>query len=241
MFEDNRSVPEPAGALAVAGLKRYVADRGARGQTLVAIESGANMGFDRLRHVAERAELGEAREALLAVTIPEAAGSFLRFCEGLGPLPITEFNYRYSDAEAAHLFVGVGLRGGWRRARRDRRGDPRERLPGRRPHGRRDGQGPRPLHGRRAARAGSASERLCSFEFPERPGALLSFLRQLSGRWSITLFHYRNHGAAFGRVLAGIQVARRTGGFERRSTASATQYRDESSNPAYALFLGEEP
>jgi threonine dehydratase len=241
VFEDNRSIPEPAGALAVAGLKRYVADRGVRGQTLVAIESGANMGFDRLRHVAERAELGEAREALLAVTIPEQAGSFLRFCEVLGPLPITEFNYRYSDARAAHLFVGLGLRGGARERLAivetirasgypvvDLTDDEMAKV-----H-------VRFMVGGRARNL--ASERLCSFEFPERPGALLSFLRQLSGRWSITLFHYRNHGAAFGRVLAGIQVgAAEQHGFEETLDRIGFAYHDETSNPAYALFLGEAP
>jgi threonine dehydratase len=180
VFEDNRSVPDPAGALAVAGLKRYVADRGVVGQTLVAIESGANMGFDRLRHVAERAEVGEAREALLAVTIPERAGSFLRFCEILGPLPVTEFNYRYSDPEAAHLFVGVGLRGA-----SAERAAIVERI-------RASGYGVVDLTDDEMAKVhvrfmvggrtrGLATERLCSFEFPERPGALLSFLRQLSG------------------------------------------------------------
>jgi threonine dehydratase len=239
VFEDNRSVPEPAGALAVAGLKRYVAERGVRGQTLVAIESGANMGFDRLRHVAERAELGEAREALLAVTIPERAGSFLRFCEILGPLPVTEFNYRYSDTEAAHLFVGVGLRGGAAERARivetirasgypvvDLTDDEMAKV-----H-------VRFMVGGRTR--GLGSERLCSFEFPERPGALLSFLRHLSGRWSITLFHYRNHGAAFGRVLAGIQVAEADRqGFEATLDQIGYAHRDESTNPAYALFLGE--
>ena len=241
VFEDNRSLPEPAGALAIAGLKRFVAERRVRGQTLVAIESGANMGFDRLRHVAERAEVGEAREALLAVTIPERAGSFLCFCEVLGALPITEFNYRYSDADAAHLFVGVGLRGG---------GAERETLV----RTIRAGGYPvvdltddemakvhvRFMVGGRVR--GLGHERLHSFEFPERPGALLSFLRQLSGRWSITLFHYRNHGAAFGRVLAGIQVAEGDrGGFDEALETIGYAHRDESNNPAYALFLGEAP
>ncbi len=241
VFEDNRSVPEPAGALSVAGLKRYVAERGCRGQTLVAIESGANMGFDRLRHVAERAEVGEAREALLAVTIPERAGSFLRFCEVLGPLPITEFNYRYSDPGAAHLFVGVGLRRG---------GEERATIVG---AIRGSGYPVVDLTDDEMAKVhvrfmvggrsrGLGSERLCSFEFPERPGALLSFLRELSGRWNITLFHYRNHGAAFGRVLAGIQVGEdERGHFEETLDRVGFDYRDESNNPAYALFLGEAP
>src|ERR1019366_8875364 len=185
VFEDNRSVPEPAGAVAIAGLKKYVAQRGIRGQTLVAIESGANMGFDRLRHVAARAEVGGAREALLAVTIPERAGSFLRFCEVLGELPITEFNYRYSDPDVAYLFVGVGLRRG--RAERatlietirangypvvDLTDDEMAKV-----H-------VRFMVGGRAR--GLGRESLSRFEFPERPGAFLSFLPQLSGRWSIT-------------------------------------------------------
>jgi threonine dehydratase len=241
VFEDNRSLPEPAGALAIAGLKKYVAARGVRGQTLVAIESGANMGFDRLRHVAERAELGEAREALLAVTIPEESGSFLRFCEVLGPLPVTEFNYRYSDAAAAHLFVGVGLRGGHAERTRivqtirasgypvvDLTDDEMAKV-----H-------VRFMVGGRAR--GLAGERLHSFEFPERPGALLSFLRQMSGRWSITLFHYRNHGAAFGRVLAGIQVPEsERAGFAATLDGIGYAHREETNNPAYALFLGEAP
>jgi threonine dehydratase len=241
VFEDNRSIPEPAGALAVAGLKAYVAKRGVVGQTLVAIESGANMGFDRLRHVAERAELGEAREALLAVTIPERAGSFLRFCEVLGPLPVTEFNYRYSDPGAAHLFVGVGLRGG----AAERAGIVAKiRASGYAVVDLTDDEMAkvhvRFMVGGRAS--GLACERLCSFEFPERPGALLSFLQQLSGRWSITLFHYRNHGAAFGRVLAGVQVDESDrDGFEATLDRIGYHHRDESSNPAYALFLGEHP
>jgi len=241
VFEDNRSIPEPAGALAVAGLKAYVARRGIVGQSLIAIESGANMGFDRLRHVAERAELGEAREALLAVTIPERAGSFLGFCEVLGPLPVTEFNYRYSDPEAAHLFVGVGFRGG---AAERAAIVAKIRASGYAVVDLTDDEMAK-VHVRfmvGGRTSGLADERLCSFEFPERPGALLSFLRQLSGRWSITLFHYRNHGAAFGRVLAGIQVSESDrDGFEATLDRIGYAHRDESSNPAYALFLGEHP
>ncbi|HET9954626.1 MAG TPA: threonine ammonia-lyase, biosynthetic [Polyangiaceae bacterium] len=238
IFEDNRSIAEPAGALAVAGLKAYATTHSLSGQTCVAIESGANIGFDRLRHVAERAELGEAREALLAVTIPERAGSFLGFCESLGRLPITEFNYRYCDPEQAHLFVGVGLSGGV-----VERQSIIQRV--------REGGYPtldlsddemskthmRFMVGGRVL--GLRDERLCSFEFPERPGALLSFLRELSGRWNITLFHYRNHGAAFGRVLAGIQVPEaELTSFRETLGRIGYQYREETSNPAYALFLG---
>jgi threonine dehydratase len=241
IFEDNRSLPEPAGALAVAGLKRYVAERGVSGQTLVAIESGANMGFDRLRHVAERAEVGEAREALLAVTVPEKAGSFLALCEVLGPLPITEFNYRYSDSDAAHLFVGVGLRGG----SSDRAAIVSKLRESGYPVVDLTGDEMAKVHvrfmvGGRAR--GIGSERLCSFEFPERPGALLSFLRHLSGRWNITLFHYRNHGAAFGRVLAGVEVSESDrDAFEATLDRIGYHHRDETNNPAYSLFLGQSP
>lgn len=237
IFEDNRSIAEPAGALSVAGLKRYVAAHQANGQTFVAIESGANMGFDRLRHVAERAELGEDREVLLGVTIPEENGSFLRFCQALGRLPVTEFNYRCGDPRQAHLFVGIGLpsAGAPRRAVVERiRGagyavvdltdDEMSKV-----H-------VRFMIGSRAQAL--ENERLCSFEFPERPGALLAFLEQLGGRWGITLFHYRNHGAAFGRVLLGIQVPNaELSDLDGALQRIGYQYRDESSNPAYALFL----
>jgi threonine dehydratase len=241
VFEDNRSVPEPAGALAVAGLKRYVAERGVRGQTLVAIESGANMGFDRLRHVAERAEVGENREALLAVTVPERAGSFLRFCEELGDLHVTEFNYRFGGTEQAHVFLGVGLRRGTgeRAALIERirqRGYPVVDLTD-------DEMAKDHVRFMVGGRAqGLAGEKLYSFEFPERPGALLSFLRQLSGSCTFTLFHYRNHGAAFGRVLAGMLVhPTEAAGFEATLDRIGYDHRDESANPAYALFLGETP
>ncbi len=236
VFDDTRAIQEPAGALAVAGLKRYAAEHGLRGETLVALTCGANVNFGRLRHVAERAELGEQREALLAVTIPECPGAFKRFCRDLGRHNITEFNYRYAPRPDAHIFVGVEL------AHPDERRSVIERLSA--------------MHydvldltsnelaivhlrhmvGGRAPEA--ADERLYSFEFPERPGALLQFLESLDEAWNISLFHYRNHGSAHGRVLAGIQVPEQD---MARFTASLSQlgyrYADQSNNPAYRVFL----
>ncbi len=236
IFDDTRSIAEPAGALAVAGMKRWVAREGIRGASLVAIDSGANMNFDRLRHVAERAEIGEQREALLAVTIPERPGAFRSLCLVLGDRLITEFNYRFGSAERAHVFVGVGLTGGRPQLERvlsdlreagfgviDMSGDEMAKL-----H-------VRFMVGGRAARA---HERLFRFEFPERPGALTRFLDSVGGRWNISLFHYRNHGAAFGRVLAGLEVP-------PSDEAELAQFLErlghpwieETGNPATALFL----
>jgi threonine dehydratase len=236
VFDDTRSIAEPAGALAVAGLKRWVAREGARGHTLVAIDSGANMNFDRLRHVAERAELGEQREALFAVTIAEQPGSFRNFCRLLGKLTVTEFNYRFGRRDEAHVFVGVGLDGGTSARERfkhelesagltvtDMSGNEMAKLHVRFMVG---------------GRAPAEDERLLRFEFPERPGALMRFLDTLGDRWNLTLFHYRNHGAAFGRVLAGIQVP--TGGgadFQRFLDDLGYEWEDETANPAYTLFL----
>ena len=236
LFEDTRSIAEPAGALGVAGMKRYVADHGCQGQTLVAIESGANMNFDRLRHVAERADFGERREALLGVVIPERRGSFLEFCNALGDLSVTEFNYRYGGGEGAHIFVGVGLGGGVGEAAAIQ-----QRL--------RDagfevvdmtGNEAAKLHVRYmvGGRAEADDERLVRFEFPERPGALLRFLTAMGDRWNISLFHYRNHGAAFGRVLAGIQVPHAEGdAFLRFLEEIGYPAVEETDNPAYDLFL----
>ena len=204
IFDDTRAIAEPAGALAVAGLKRYVERGPAPGQRLAAVVSGANMNFDRLRFVAERAELGEGREALLAVTIPERPGAFRAFCAALGPCVVTEFNYRLSGRDAAQIFVGVSTR-----SRQDA-----ERLAAQL---RTAGYETADLSGNEIAKlhvrhmVGGrtphvAAERVCRFEFPERPGALLQFLDALGGRWNISLFHYRNHGADFGRVLAGFEV-----------------------------------
>ncbi len=239
VFDDTRSIVEPAGALAVAGLKKYVAERGLAGADLVAVNSGANINFDRLRHVAERAELGERREALLAVTIPERPGSFRRFCQVLGQRSITEFNYRYADATEARVFAGVELTEG-----DDERRQLLERLlaEGYEVLDLTDNEMAK-LHIRHMVGGhapGLEHEVLYRFEFPERPGALLRFLNQVGRRWNISLFHYRNHGAAYGRVLAGVQVPpadRR----EFRSFLAGTGYpfAEETDNPAYRLFLGD--
>jgi threonine dehydratase len=236
IFEDTRSVAEPAGALATAGLKAYVEREGIRDRTLIAIDSGANINFDRLRHVAERAELGEQREALFAVTIPEQPGAFRDFCQLLGRLSVTEFNYRYGRDEAALIFVGVGLSGG-----APQRRELLERLQAAQLSVVDMTQNEMAkLHVRFmvGGRSSVADERLLRFEFPERPGALMRFLNEMGGRWNISLFHYRNHGAAFGRVLAGMQVP------EAQSAEFATFLRelayscvDETANPAYQLFL----
>jgi threonine dehydratase len=236
VFDDTRAIQEPAGALAVAGMKRFVEERGLAGEQLVALTCGANMNFERLRHVAERAELGEHREALLAVTIPERPGSFKRFCRALGQRSITEFNYRYAPREQAHIFVGVQL------ARADQRADLIRDL-GAAGYGVLDLTDNelaivhlRHMVGGRAPEA--ADERLYSFEFPERPGALLQFLESLDETWNISLFHYRNHGSAHGRVLAGIQVpSSDMGRFAESLARLGYRYSDENANPAYAVFL----
>jgi threonine dehydratase len=238
VFEDTRSIVEPAGALAVAGVKKYLAREGWRGKRLVAINSGANMNFDRLRHVAERADLGGEREALLAVVIPERPGSFLHFCEVLGHRSVTEFNYRYAGPERAQIFVGLALAqgneekdavvGGLRAAGftvTDMTDDEMAKL-----HVRYMVGG----HG-----GGIAAELLYRFEFPERPGALLKFLQAIGSRWNISLFHYRNHGSDYGRVLAGIQVPQgERADFIGHLNELHYPYVEETANPAYRLFLG---
>ncbi|HEX4985492.1 MAG TPA: threonine ammonia-lyase, biosynthetic [Burkholderiales bacterium] len=236
VFEDTRSILEPAGALAVAGTKVWAQRHRARGRTLVAVASGANMNFDRLRFVAERAELGEQREAVLAVTIPEQPGSFRQFCTLLGPRSVTEFNYRYADPRQAHVFVGVQVRdrGEIRTlaARLRRHGLPTRDLS--------DNEMAK-LHVRHLVGGhapGIRDEMLYRFEFPERPGALMNFLRRMGEGWNITLFHYRNHGADFGRVLVGMQVPPR----EKPALRSFLRQlgypcREETRNPAYAMFL----
>lgn len=237
IFEDTRAIVEPAGALAVAGMKRYVQREGVRDQALVSINSGANMNFDRLRHVAERAELGEQREALFAVTIPERPGSFRQFCETLGQRAITEFNYRYADAAEAHIFVGVEMRDGAR--------DKEELVALLKSQGyplldMTDNEIAK-LHVRYMVgghTGGLADERLLRFEFPERPGALLRFLNHMGQHWNISLFHYRNHGADYGRILCGIQVpAADEAKFQDFLAQIGYPYWDESGNPAYELFL----
>jgi threonine dehydratase len=237
IYEDTRAITEPAGALSVAGVKRYVLERGARNETLVAIASGANVNFDRLRHIAERAEVGEQREGLLAVTIPEQKGSFQRFCQVVGNRQITEFNYRFADDSAAHVFVGLELRDGV--ADKDAlieslRGQDYAVVD------LTDNELAK-LHIRHMVGGHAANvddERLMRFEFPERPGALLRFLTHIGARWSISLFHYRNHGAAYGRVLVGIQVpSDDDAAFDQFLEALGYRYQRESANAAYQLFL----
>ncbi len=238
IYDDTRSITEPAGALGVAGIKKYIELYGVTGQTLVAIDSGANVNFDRLRHVAERAELGEGREAIIAVTIPEQPGSFKAFCQAIGKRQITEFNYRFHSGREAHIFVGVQTHP---------ENDPRDALLA---NLREQGFPVLDLTDNELAKlhirhmvGGHAEkvsdERVMRFEFPERPGALFNFLSKLGGRWNISMFHYRNHGAADGRVVAGLQVPED----ERHLVTAALDaigypYWDETDNPAYQLFLG---
>ncbi|MBF8669401.1 threonine ammonia-lyase, biosynthetic [Pseudomonas putida] len=238
IYDDTRSITEPAGALGVAGIKKYVELYGVAGQTLVAIDSGANVNFDRLRHVAERAELGEKREAIIAVTIPERPGSFKAFCEAIGKRQITEFNYRKHTSDEAHIFVGVQTHP---------ENDPRAVLVQQLTE---QGFPVTDLTDNELAKlhirhmvgghsAGASDEMVLRFEFPERPGALFNFLNKLGGRWNISMFHYRNHGAADGRVVAGLQVPED----ERHLVPAALAkigypYWDETDNPAYKLFLG---
>jgi threonine dehydratase len=239
IFDDSRAIAEPAGALALAGLKRYVSDNAIVDQNLVTILSGANMNFDRLRHVSERAEIGERREALLAVTIPEEPGSFRKFCRSIGKRGITEFNYRYADPARAHVFAGVKLqRGDDERQElvellRDK-GYPVEDLT--------DSELAK-LHIRHMVGGrvpGLKDELLYRFQFPERPGALLNFLLSMGKRWNISLFHYRNHGADYGRVLVGIQVpADSRKDFRKSLDKLGYVYWEETDCPAYNLFLGE--
>ncbi len=238
IFDETRTTAEPAGALSVAGMKRYIKQHKLQDKSLIAINSGANINFDRLRHVAERAEFGERREALFAVQIPERPGSFLQFCRLVGKRSITEFNYRYSDSSVAQIFVGVELSGG---------DDERLALLSRfRDKGysivdMTDNETAK-LHIRYMVGGharGVEDENLVRFEFPERPGALLYFLNQLGKSWNISLFHYRNHGAAYGRVLMGIQVPPdQKGHFTRVLKQLDYPFWDETDNPAYRLFAG---
>jgi threonine dehydratase len=237
IFQDTRSIAEPAGALAVAGIKKYVAREGCSERTLVAINGGANMNFDRLRHVAERADLGAQREALLAVEIPEVPGSFLRFCELLEKRSVTEFDYRYRESKTAQLFVGLALTQG-----KSERAAIIQMLSGAgfAVHDMTDNETAK-LHVRYMV-GGHArdleDERLYRFEFPERPGALLKFLQAVGPQWNITLFHYRNHGSDHGRVLAGIQVPAETlTDFLLHLNELQYAYSEETENPAYRIFL----
>lgn len=237
IFEDTRSIVEPAGGLAVAGAKKYIELHGIEDRTFVTISCGANVNFDRLRHIAERAAVGEQQEMLLAAEIPETPGSFRRFCETLGRRGITEFNYRYSDSAKAHIFVGVQLNSGGAERRQilaelgdagyvvvDLSNNEMAKLHVRHMVG-----------GRSPA---VANERLFRFEFPERPGALMDFLNAIGTEWNISLFHYRNHGSDYGRVLAGIDVPQEdTDELEAHLTDLGYAHFEESDNPAYAMFL----
>ncbi|MBS4097862.1 MAG: threonine ammonia-lyase, biosynthetic [Sulfuricella sp.] len=236
VFEDTRSILEPAGALGVAGAKAYAAREKLKGKTLVAIASGANMNFDRLRFVAERSELGEQREAVLAVTIPEKPGSFKAFCALLGKRSITEFNYRFSDAKQAHVFVGIQVQN---RAEIDKLLVALERK-NLEPVNMSDNEMAK-LHVRHMV-GGHApqveNEVLYRFEFPERPGALMNFLDSMSQNWNISLFHYRNHGADYGRVLVGVQVPPKDQqAFKGFLDKLGYPCWNETENPAYRLFL----
>jgi threonine dehydratase len=239
IYDDTRSICEPAGALGVAGMKKYVAREQISEQTLIAIDSGANVNFDRLRHIAERSELGEKREAIIAARIPEKPGSFKKFCSALGKRNITEFNYRYSDDNSAIVFAGIQLTPD-NNARAELVSELRDKayevedlseneiakihvryMVG--------GHAPKTLD----------NEVIYRFEFPERPGALMNFLSKLGGKWNISMFHYRNHGAAYGRVLVGMQVPEE----ERDQVGTflseiGYNYWEETDNAAYQLFLG---
>lgn len=239
IFEDTRSIAEPAGALALAGLKKYVEQSNAQDRDLLAIVSGANTNFDRLRYISERTEIGEHREAVISVSVPEKPGSFKRFCQALGRRNITEFNYRYADAAQAQIFVGLSVIPG---------GDDLARLinelNGRGYHAEDlTNNEVAKLHIRHMvgghAPEGLTDERVYRVEFPERPGALLKFLNSLGQRWNISMFHYRNHGAAYGRILLGVQVPRNEqAAFEDLLGAIKYRYWEETGNRAYQLYLG---
>ncbi len=239
IFEDTRAIVEPAGALAVAGMKKYCAVNDWRDKRLVTLNSGANMNFDQLRYVAERSDVGQAREALLAVEIPEKPGSFLHFCEVLGSRAVTEFNYRFGAKERAQIFVGFGLARG-----REERDEVIAALKA-------AGYGVTDMTDNEIAKlhvrymvgghanGNVANERLYRFEFPERKGALLKFLQSVGTRWNITLFHYRNHGSDYGRVLAGIDVPpAEAADFVDHLNVLHYSYSEETNNPVYRIFLG---
>ncbi len=236
LFEDVRAVAEPSGALALAGMKKYIQQHQIKGERLAHVLSGANVNFHGLRYVSERCELGEQREALLAVTIPEQKGSFLKFCQLLGGRSVTEFNYRYAKSDDACIFVGVRLtrgleerseilqlldKGGYKVV--DLSDDEMAKLHVRYMVG---GRPSKPLR-----------ERLFSFEFPEAPGALLRFLQTLGTHWNISLFHYRSHGTDYGRVLAGFELTESEPQFEEHLAALGYDFHDETNNPAFSFFL----
>jgi threonine dehydratase len=237
IYQETRAVMEPSGGLALAGIKRYADREKAKNRTFVAICCGANMNFDRLRFVAERAEVGEHHEALLAVTIPETRGSFRRLCELIGPRNVTEFNYRIADAREAHLFVGVQIAD---------RAEAKKLVAGLNQQGFKaldlSEDEMAKLHIRHLVGGRSTlaeHESIYRFEFPERPGALMRFLTSMSPNWNISLFHYRNHGADVGRILVGLQIPENERAtFGRFLKALGYEYVDETRNPAYRLFLG---
>jgi threonine dehydratase len=238
VFEDTRAIVEGAGALAVAGIKKYCALNQWKEKRIVAVNSGANMNFDQLRYIAERSDLGAAREALFAIEMPEQPGSFLRFCEMLGSRAVTEFNYRYGTKDRAQIFVGLGIARG-----REERDEVIAAL-------RAAGYGVTDMSDNEIAKLhvrymvgghakSVANERLYRFEFPERKGALMQFLKAVGTRWNITLFHYRNHGSDYGRVLAGIDVPSADNAeFLDHLNVLHYSYSDETNNPAYSIFLG---
>ena len=237
IFDDTRAISEPAGALAIAGMKKYIAKNKLSGKTFVAIDSGANMNFDRLSHVSERTELGENREALLAVTIPEEPGSFRKFCHAIGHHNITEFNYRYSDKSNAHVFAGIQM---WDSQTEKAKLVAKLNEAGYEALDLSDNDMAkthiRYMVGGHAN--GAENEVLYRFIFPERPGALLRFLTHISHRWNISLFHYRNHGAAYGRILTGIQVpVEERAEFTEFLVELEYPFWEETDNPAYTLFL----
>lgn len=236
IFDDTRSIAEPSGALSVAGLKKYVELNGTQGQTLLAVNSGANINFDRLRYISERTEIGEKREAVIAVTIPERPGSFGKFCRAMSRRMVTEFNYRYTDKDEAHIFVGLSVSSDQDRedliADLQNKGYPVSDMT--------DNEMAkshiRHMVGGRAPEI--TDEVAYRFEFPERPGALGNFLSKLGGRWNISMFHYRNHGAAYGRILVGLQVPTK----ERKEIPKFLDelnypYQEETDNEAYRFFL----
>jgi len=237
VFEDTRAIAEPAGVLAIAGLKKFFLERPGCEGNAAAILSGANVNFARLRHIAERAAVGEELEALLGVTIPERPGSFLDFCETVGARGITEFNYRIADKREAHIFVGIALSGGVR--------EKHEIIGQLRDHGfpvtDLSGNNMARLHIRHmvGGRANVEQERILRFQFPERPGALLQFLRGMKSDWNISLFHYRNYGSEYGRVLMGIQVPEQDDDrFNTFLRETGYGYTIEADNPAYDMFVG---
>ncbi|MBQ0799023.1 MAG: threonine ammonia-lyase, biosynthetic [Porticoccaceae bacterium] len=236
IFDDTRSIAEPSGALSIAGLKKYVELNGTQGQTLLAINSGANINFDRLRYISERTEIGEKREAVIAVTIPERPGSFGKFCRAMSRRMVTEFNYRYTDKDEAHIFVGLSISSDQDRedliADLQEKGYPVSDMT--------DNEMAkshiRHMVGGRAPEI--TDEVAYRFEFPERPGALGNFLSKLGGRWNISMFHYRNHGAAYGRILVGLQVPTK----DRKEIPKFLDelnypYQEETDNEAYRFFL----